>query len=95
MYGIPFEWDPEKDSANRRKHGVGFAEAGTVFGDPLSITISDPDHAGGEERFVIVGTSSERSLLIVVHTVRGERIRLISARPATKHERRKYEETSL
>jgi uncharacterized protein len=95
MDGIAFEWDPRKNSANRRKHGVGFTEATTVFDDPLSITISDPDHAGDEERFVIVGLSSQRSLLIVVHTIRGARIRLISARAATKHERRKYEETSL
>jgi uncharacterized DUF497 family protein len=95
MYGIAFEWDPRKDSANRRKHGVGFAEASTVFDDPLSTTIPDPDHADDEERFVIVGMSSERSLLAVVHTIRGERIRLISARSATKHERRDYEENSL
>jgi hypothetical protein len=95
MCGIAFEWDRGKDSANRRKHGVGFAEASTVFDDPLSITIPDPEHGIGEERFVITGTSSQRSLLIVVHTIRGERIRLISARPATKHEKRNYEETSL
>ncbi|MGA2435428.1 MAG: BrnT family toxin [Bryobacteraceae bacterium] len=94
MHGIAFEWDSRKDSANRRKHGVEFAEASTVFGDPLSITISDPDHAVGEDRFVIIGMSKKRNLLIVVHTIRGERIRLISARPATKHERRNYEETS-
>jgi uncharacterized DUF497 family protein len=95
MRGIAFEWDRGKDSANRQKHGVGFAEASTVFDDPLSITIADPDHAIDEERFVIVGMSSKRSLLIVVHTIRGERIRLISARSATKHERRNYEETSF
>jgi uncharacterized DUF497 family protein len=95
MCGIAFEWDRGKDSANRRKHGVGFAEASTVFDDPLSITIPEPDPAIDEERFVIVGMSSKRSLLIVVHTIRGERIRLISARSATKHERRNYEETSL
>ena len=93
MCGIAFEWDRRKDSANRRKHGVGFAEATTVFADPLSITIPDPDYGGDEERFVIIGQSSQRSLLIVVHTIRGERIRLISARAATSHERRKYEET--
>jgi hypothetical protein len=81
MSGIAFEWD--------------FAEATTVFDDPLSITIPDPDHAADEERFVIVGMSSERSLLVVVHTIRGERIRLISARSATKHEKRDHEETSL
>lgn len=95
MCGIAFEWDRGKDSANRRKHGIGFAEASTVFGDPLSITIPDPDHAFGEERFVIIGNSSQHSLLIVVHTIREERIRLISTRPATKHERRDYEETSF
>ncbi len=95
MYGIAFEWDRRKDSANRRKHGVGFAKATTVFDDPLSITIPDPDHASDEERFAIIGLSSQRTLLVVVHTIRGEQIRLISARVATKHERRKYEETSF
>jgi uncharacterized DUF497 family protein len=95
MCGIAFEWDRSKDSANRRKHGVGLADASTVFDDPLSITIPDPDQAIDEERCVIIGMSRNRSLLIVVHTIRGERIRLISARSATKHERRKYEETSL
>jgi len=95
MYGIAFEWDRKKDSANRRKHGAGFTEATTVFDDPLSITIPDPDHAGDEERFLIIGLSSQRNLLVVVHTIRGEQIRLISARLATKQERRNYEETSL
>ena len=95
MYGIAFEWDRRKDSANRRKHSVGFAEASTVFDDPLSITISDPDHGVDEERSVIIGMSSKQNLLIVVHTVREERIRLVSARSATKHERRNYEENSF
>ena len=95
MYGIAFEWDPRKESANRRKHGVAFEEATTVFDDLLSVTIPDPDHAIDEDRFVIIGVSDQRNLLVVVHTIRGERIRLISARPAIKHERRKYEETSL
>jgi uncharacterized protein len=95
MQGIAFEWDRRKDSANRRKHGVGFAEATAVFDDPLSITISDPDHSGDEERYVIIGLSSKRRLLVVVHTNRGARIRLISARTATRHEKRKYEETSV
>ncbi len=94
MTGIAFEWDRRKDSSNRRKHGVGFAEASTVFDDPLSITIGDPDHQIDEERFIIIGVSRSRSLLIVVHTIRGERIRLISARSATKHEKRDYEEGS-
>jgi len=92
MEGILFEWDPKKDSLNLRKHGVGFAEAATVFGDPLSITIPDPDHTIVEERFVIVGMSASRKLLVVVHTMRGERIRLISARTATAYGRRSYEE---
>jgi uncharacterized DUF497 family protein len=70
-------------------------EASTVFDDPLSITIPDPDHGFEEERFVIIGISGKRNLLVVVHTIRGERIRLISARPATKDERRNHEETSL
>jgi hypothetical protein len=63
-----------------------------VFGDPLSMTISDPDHASGEGRFVIIGASAARRLLIVVHTTREERIRLISARVATRNEKRTYEE---
>lgn len=94
MLGLAFEWDPRKESANRRKHGVGFAEATAVFGDPLSVTILDPDHALDENRSVIMGMSSQRRLLIVVHTIKGERgIRLISARLASKRERRNYEET--
>jgi hypothetical protein len=94
MERITFEWDRQKDSENQRKHGVSFAEASTVFGDPLSITISDLNPAVGEERLIIVGMSGQRTLLIVVHTVKYERIRLISARPATKHEKRNYEEGS-
>ena len=95
MQGLVFEWDWNKEAANRRKHHVGFADASTVFGDPLSITIPDPDHAAGDERFLIIGMSGERKLLVVVHTMRGARIRIISARLATQHERRNYEETSL
>ncbi|HBY60084.1 MAG TPA: hypothetical protein DEH78_09695 [Solibacterales bacterium] len=95
MQGLAFEWNPKKEQANRRKHDVGFADASTVFGDPLSITIPDPDHAAGEDRFIIIGMSRERKLLVVVHTMRAGRIRLISARTATRHERRRYEETSL
>lgn len=94
MGGLVFEWDRRKDTANRRKHGFGFAEASTVFGDPLSITIGDPDHTIDEARFVIVGMSERQKLLVVVHTVKGERVRIISARAATKHERRNYEEES-
>lgn len=94
MAGLAFEWDRRKEKENRRKHGIEFGEAITVFGDPLSITIIDPDSASDEERFVILGLSNRRTLLVVVHTIRGARIRLISARLATKHERRNYEETT-
>jgi uncharacterized DUF497 family protein len=94
MGRIVFEWDRQKALANERKHGVSFAEASTVFGDPLSITIPDSNPAIEEERFVIIGMSAKRTLLIVVHTIRHERIRLISARSATKHEKRNYQEGS-
>ena len=87
--GAAFEWDPKKDAANLRKHGVGFEEASTVFGDALSVTIHDPDHATDEDHFVIVGRSTSQRLLVAVHTIR---IRLISARTATKHEKRVYQE---
>jgi uncharacterized DUF497 family protein len=72
MYGIAFEWGRRKDSANRSKHGIGFAEASTVFDDPLSITIPDPGPVIDEERFVIIGVSRMRKLMIVVHTVRAD-----------------------
>jgi uncharacterized DUF497 family protein len=92
MNGLAFEWDCRKNSLNARNHGVEFAEASTVFDDPLSITIADPDHSADEERLIIVGMSDKQTLLVVVHTVREERVRLLSARLATKHERRNYEE---
>jgi len=91
---LSFEWDSRKERANRRKHRVTFSEAATVFGDPLSITIADPDHDSAEERFVTLGMSEPRRLLVVVHTGKGKRLRLISARRASRHERRTYEETS-
>jgi uncharacterized DUF497 family protein len=94
MLGLAFEWDPKKEKANRRKHKIGFADASTVFGDPLSITIPDPDCIADEERILLIGMSREHKLLVVVHTKRGVRTRLISARTATTHERREYEETS-
>jgi uncharacterized DUF497 family protein len=90
MEAMVFEWDKRKALSNQGKHGVEFAE--TVFADPLDHD-SDPDHALAEERFVIIGASQRRRLLVVVHTNRGESIRLISARLASKHERRHYEET--
>jgi len=76
-----------------RKHGVSFEEAATAFGDPLSITVPDPDHSGTEERFVLVGISESHRHLIVVHLERArDAYRIISARPASRRERRQYEE---
>ena len=90
--GITFTWDPNKATQNSRKHGVSFEEASTVFGDPLSITVNDPNHSVDEQRFVTVGTSYRLRTVVVVHADESDRIRLISARPATKRERRAYEE---
>ena len=86
-----FEWDTEKAESNLQKHGVSFDEAATVFFDLLSITITDPLHAREETRFVITGMSQQQNHLVVVHTERGKKIRIISARPATASERKKYE----
>lgn len=87
-----FQWDPAKDRANQRKHGVSFAEATTVFGDTLSLTIPDPVHSETEQRFIIVGHSYRHRLLVVVHTAGEESIRIITARRATASERDDYEE---
>ncbi len=86
-----FEWDLVKAAANLEKHGISFAEAVTVFFDPLSMTIPDPLHSQAENRFIITGLSYQRRQLIVVHSDRGDRIRIISARLATPSERKKYE----
>lgn len=86
-----FEWDLTKATANLQKHGVSFVEAVTVFFDPLSITIVDRLHSGDENRFVITGLSYQNRALVVVHSDRGDRIRIISARLATPFERKKYE----
>lgn len=86
-----FEWEPQKAESNLRKHGVTFAEAATVFFDPLSVAVPDPLHSIDENRFVITGLSYGRRLLVVVHSDRGDRIRLISARLATPNERENYE----
>ena len=86
-----FEWDPVKAASNQKKHRVSFVEAATVFFDPLSITIADPRHSIDEKRFVITGLSYQRRALVVVHVDRGDRIRIISARPATPAERENYE----
>lgn len=89
---LQFTWDPQKAASNLRKHGVGFPEAATAFADPLSLTIPDPDHSVGEERFVLIGQSDRRRLVVVAHVERGTLIRIISARLATRRERTTYEE---
>ncbi|HKA55356.1 MAG TPA: BrnT family toxin [Candidatus Binatia bacterium] len=89
---MQFEWEPGKATLNRAKHGVSFAEATTAFRDPLSATTLDPDHSAGESRFVTFGLSAKGRLLVISHTERGETIRIISARLATKRERKIYEE---
>ena len=88
---ISFEWDIKKAESNERKHGITFDEASTVFADPLSLTIHDPLHSEDEERLVIVGGSHKNRMLTVVHAERGDNIRIISARKATKNERSYYE----
>lgn len=89
---LTFEWDSEKARANLAKHGVGFPEAATAFGDPLSLTVPDPDHSVGEERYITMGISYRQRLLVIAHTEVGDCLRLISARRATRAERRQYEE---
>ena len=88
---MEFEWDPEKEQANIQKHGVDFTEVATVFGDPLELTISDPDHSIGECRFLSMGHSSRNRMLVVSYTERENHIRIISARTASPKERRQYE----
>jgi hypothetical protein len=87
-----FRWDPRKAAINRLKHGVDFFEANTVLADPLSTTFPDPKHSYAESRYVTIGTSAKRRLLVVVHTEGFDEIRIISARGATPRERRFYEE---
>lgn len=89
-----FEWDPRKASSNFIKHGVSFNEATTVFKDELSITIHDPAHSDMEDRFVEIGNSCQNRILIVIYTERGDKIRIISARQATRKEKRHYEENA-
>ncbi len=87
-----FEWDPKKAKRNHTLHGVSFDEASTAFQDVLSTTIDDPLHSIGEGRYILTGLSHRGRLLVVVHTERGDRIRIISARLATNKERDQYEE---
>ena len=85
------EWDPNKATSNLAKHNVSFHEATTVFGDPLALTFPDPDHSHDETRYITIGESIQRQLLIISHTDRGQRIRIISAREVTRQERRIYQ----
>jgi len=89
---MEFEWDADKAARNIAKHGVSFQEAATVFGDPLSMTYYDPDHSEDEDRYLTFGHSNSGQLLIVSHTDREDRIRIISARRMTRRERKSYEE---
>ena len=89
---MEFEWDDDKAELNEQKHGVTFPEAQTVFADPLALTGYDPDHSDAEDRYITMGTSLEGRLLVVAHTDREDRVRIISAREASRRERRDYED---
>ena len=89
---MEFEWNLDKATRNLQKHGITFQEAATVFGDALSLTFPDPDHSVGENRYVTIGMSRSAQLLVISHTDRGDRIRIISARQATRQEQRVCEE---
>lgn len=91
---LVFEWDSAKAWLNQAKHGVTFAEAQSVFGDPLGGIVDDPRHSSGEQRLVLIGMSERQRLIAVMFTDKSDRIRLISARQVTRAERRAYEETS-
>jgi uncharacterized DUF497 family protein len=88
---LTFEWDANKARRNLAKHGISFEESSTIFGDARSLTIPDPVHSRLEERFVTIGASHRGKLLVVVHTERGDNIRIISARVASRRERLSYE----
>jgi len=88
---MKFEWDPKKAGKNLKKHGVTFEEAATVFGDPLALTFHDPDHSFEEERQLTFGQTLQRRLVVVSHTRRGERTRIINARLMDRNERVIYE----
>ena len=87
-----FEWDPKKARSNVRKHGVSFEEAMTVFGDPGSLNMPDPDHSESEQRYLVLGSSGRGRLLLVAYAERPPRTRIISARQASRPERRIYED---
>ncbi len=89
---LTFEWDEAKDLSNQKKHGISFDEAKTVFNDPRSLTIADEAHSDEEDRYIDVGISSHGRLIVICYTERGENIRIISCRKATKSERKSYEQ---
>jgi hypothetical protein len=89
--GLTFTWDKKKAATNLRKHGVAFEEAATAFGDMLSLTTFDPDHSIDQDRFILLGASNRGKLLVVAHTEQSDTIRIISARLATRSERKIYE----
>jgi uncharacterized DUF497 family protein len=91
---VVYEWDSGKAAANLNKHSVAFTEAATVFLDPLALTYRDPDHSEGEQRYVTIGESAQGRVILVAHLDRGDRIRIISARKATRKEVHEYRETS-
>jgi len=89
---VTYEWDLAKAAANLHKHGVSFAEAASVFLDPIAFTFDDPDHLDEEDREITIGVSTKQRTLFVSHCARGDRIRISSARKATKRERKQYAE---
>ena len=89
---LNFEWDEEKAKANLKKHRISFDEATTLFIDPFSITIPDPDDSVNEQRYIDIGSSDNGRVLVVVYTERGPNIRIISCRKATSLERKLYKE---
>jgi uncharacterized DUF497 family protein len=90
--GLIFEWDRLKAAQNVAKHGITFDEASSAFGDPLSSTLPDPLHSLDEQRFILLGESDRGRIVVVVHALRGENVRIISARSATRNERIIHEE---
>jgi len=91
---LTFEWDKRKARSNLDKHGVSFEEAATIFGDRFSLTIPDLEHSLTEQRYITMGKALTDKLLVVVHTDRGDNIRVISARRASRRERKFYEEVT-
>jgi uncharacterized DUF497 family protein len=89
---IRLEWSAKKNRLNLAKHRIDFAEAASVFDDPLQLTVDDPDHSVDENRYITIGHTNRRRLVIIAHTFENDKIRIISARKPTRYERLKYEE---